>query len=155
MSSVITNHPGGYELINSVRGREVDRFIYGSEAVESVEKMRVHSHSAASIAMAGPPIGFLASTCPFNNMDEINDVTLERCVLPCKSQQIYAPYLVSKSESFVYKGYEEVRQIGKYYAVTIIGKKTRLYTLVNFLHTSNLKLMSRIIGKNFSHKNEA
>jgi hypothetical protein len=50
---VITNHPGGYELIRNIRGREVDRFLYGSEPLESVEKMRLHSHSASSIDLAG------------------------------------------------------------------------------------------------------
>jgi hypothetical protein len=30
LDTVISNHPGGYELINHVRGREVDRYIYGS-----------------------------------------------------------------------------------------------------------------------------
>lgn len=33
---VITNHPGGFEVINAIRGREVDRFLYGSEALEAV-----------------------------------------------------------------------------------------------------------------------
>lgn len=36
ISNVITNHPGGYELIHSIRGREVDRFLYGSEPIETV-----------------------------------------------------------------------------------------------------------------------
>jgi hypothetical protein len=61
-------------------------------------------------------------------------VALERCVLPCKNEQIYAPYLISKSKPYLYQGYEDISQIGKYYAVTIQGRKTRLYTLVNFIH---------------------
>lgn len=33
IKKVITNHPGGFEVINGIRGREVDRFLYGSEAL--------------------------------------------------------------------------------------------------------------------------
>lgn len=81
-------------------------------------------------------------------MTEINDVRLEHMAMPCKSKQIYAPYLVSKNKNFIYQGYSDLSQIGKYYALTIQNKKTRLYTLVNFLHISNLELMSRITGIN-------
>lgn len=31
LKNVITNHPGGFEVINHIRGREVDRFLLGSE----------------------------------------------------------------------------------------------------------------------------
>lgn len=54
-------------------------------------------------------------------------------VLPCKSDHIYAIYLVGKDKGFQYKGYESLTQIGKYYTVTLSTKTTRLYTLVNFL----------------------
>lgn len=30
--------------------------------------MDLHSHSAASIKMAGDPIGFIQSICPYQNM---------------------------------------------------------------------------------------
>lgn len=102
--------------------------------------------------MAGEPIGFLASICPFGSMDELNDVTLEHMAMPCKSNLIYAPYLVSQEKSFIYQGYSDLSQLGKYYSLTIQNKKTRLYTLVNFIHVSNLELMSRITGASYALK---
>lgn len=84
-------------------------------------------------------------------MGETNEVTVEKLVLPCRSNYIFTPYLVaSGGKGFVYKGYERLSQIGKYYTLTIAGKKTRLYTMVNFLHRSNIDLMSRITGNNYS-----
>jgi len=51
------------------------------------------------------------------------------------SSYIFAVYLIAKSDKkFRYTGYEHLSQIGKYYTVTINEKKTRLYTMVNFLH---------------------
>ena len=29
LSPLLTSHPGGFRIINKVRGREVDRFLYG------------------------------------------------------------------------------------------------------------------------------
>lgn len=57
IDKVITNHPGGYEFINNIRGREVDRYLYGSESLESVDSQKTHSHSSNSIKLAGDPIG--------------------------------------------------------------------------------------------------
>jgi hypothetical protein len=48
---------------------------------------------------------------------------------------MYIPYFISKSPlSFIYNGYKDLSQLGKYYALTINNKKTRLYSVVNFLH---------------------
>ncbi len=58
---------------------------------------------------------------------------------------MYVAYLDSKQRPFEYKGYSELSQLGKYYTVNM-EKQTKLYSIVNFLHDSNLKLMERIIG---------
>lgn len=64
---------------------------------------------------------------------------------------MYIPYLVSASplSSFLYKGYENLSQLGKYFALTINNKKTRLYSVVNFLNPLNLQLMGLITGRHF------
>jgi hypothetical protein len=67
-------------------------------------------------------------------MSETNDVILEKLTTPCKNKQIHAPYLSSRSQPFVFKGYEDLSQLGKYITVTINNKKTRLYSCVNFIH---------------------
>jgi hypothetical protein len=72
LDRVLTSHPGGFEVINRARGRELDRYIYGSEALEGVGAMQPHSHSAASIDLAGPPIATLSSINPYRNLFSSN-----------------------------------------------------------------------------------
>ncbi len=45
-----------------------------------------------------------------------------------------------KTKAFSYTGYRDISQLGKYYAVTISGTKTRLYTMVNFLQKKTIKI---------------
>ena len=51
--NVLASHPGGYELIKNIKGREVDRYIYGSEPLEAVKKMYLHGHTSNSMKLAG------------------------------------------------------------------------------------------------------
>lgn len=106
IDKVITSHPGGYELINNIRGREVDRFLYGSEPLETVDFKKLHSHTSNSIKLAGDPIAVLSSVSPFANMDDMNHVVMDKqLIMPCNVPYIYAPYLKSTSKNFEYKGY--------------------------------------------------
>lgn len=82
-------------------------------------------------------------------MQDSNDVILDKLVMPCKCDYIYASYLSPSSGNFKYKGYEDLSQIGKYFTLTIGDKKTRLYTMVNFLNQANISLMSRITGTKY------
>lgn len=59
ISNVIGSHPGGWNIIEAVRGREVDRFLYGVDPIEKFDVPRV-SHSFNSINLAGPPLAVLA-----------------------------------------------------------------------------------------------
>lgn len=56
LTPLLTAHPGGFQIINRARGREVDRFIYGMEPLEMLSPMPSVSHSAKSIELAGTPI---------------------------------------------------------------------------------------------------
>lgn len=49
----------------------------------------------------------------------------------------------------IFKGYEDLSQLGKYFALTINNGVTKLYSVVNFLSEDNIDLMSRITGKRF------
>jgi hypothetical protein len=72
LDRIISTHPGGYEVIKHIRERVVDRFIYGSEPLATLKSMKVHSHTAMCMAMAGEPIGVLFSIVPYLNMQESN-----------------------------------------------------------------------------------
>ena len=63
-----------------------------------------------------------------------------------QSRRIYTIHLTSLHQPFEYQGYSFLSQIGQYYAVTINKRKTRLYTLVNFLQQKNVRLLEKISG---------
>mgnify|MGYP000395063807 CR=1 FL=1 len=52
-------HPGGYKVIELVRGREVDRFIYGMYSAELYPELAPYSHSMYSLELVGNPIAKL------------------------------------------------------------------------------------------------
>lgn len=66
-----------------------------------------------------------------------------------KDQRIFTLYLSSQNQPFDYRGYSSLSQIGQYYSVTVNDRKTRLYTAVNFLHKSNIKLMAKMYPNAF------
>lgn len=51
---------------------------------------------------------------------------------------------LNKNNPFTYKGYKDIADLGKYFAVTIKGAKTRLYTMVNFLQRKNVRLVEEV-----------
>lgn len=94
---VLANHPGGYELIKSIRGREVDRYIYGTEPLELFhDKMFLHRHTSNALSLAGSPIGILASVNPYTSMEDTN-----KCYVHSTKKlnvaNMYVPYLASKN----------------------------------------------------------
>ena len=50
------NHPGGYRVIQLVKGREVDRFIYGMYSAELYPELKAYSHSDNCLQLVGNPI---------------------------------------------------------------------------------------------------
>lgn len=49
LSPFLTCHPGGFQIVNEIRGREVDRFLFGVEVLEKFDMIKKVSHSAKSI----------------------------------------------------------------------------------------------------------
>jgi hypothetical protein len=52
-------HPGGYKVIELMKGREVDRFLYGMYSAELYPELPAHSHSANCLQLVGNPIAKL------------------------------------------------------------------------------------------------
>ena len=65
---MLGNHPGGWQIIDRIRGREVDRFIYGMEPLEKYDTVQRISHTARSISLAGDPIAKLSTPSPYSNL---------------------------------------------------------------------------------------
>lgn len=43
-----------------------------------------------------------------------------------------------------FEGYSDVKQLGRFYSLTINNKTTRLYTAVNFIHKTNLQFLKSV-----------
>lgn len=56
MAPMKLNHPAGYQILNLVRNREIDRFIYGMYRAEKLPLLPASSHSKKSLALLGNPI---------------------------------------------------------------------------------------------------
>ena len=140
-------HPGGFKVIELVKGREVDRFIYGMYSVELYPELAPISHSADSMQKIGLPIAKLVCPPTYSGINEEFNVGTIR-YLNCISTktQIYAIGIVQKYIPIVYQGYTDIRQLGQYYSLTINGKITRLYTAVNFLALSNIHRMDGLLN---------
>jgi hypothetical protein len=52
-------HPGGQVIIDRVKGREVDRYLYGMYPLEDYINSERHTHSTNILQTIGRPIGIL------------------------------------------------------------------------------------------------
>lgn len=52
-------HPLGFEIIETIRGREFDRFLFGSAPTERLSNITPNPHSLKSIELLGSPIAKL------------------------------------------------------------------------------------------------
>jgi hypothetical protein len=46
LAPLLRVHPGGFEVIESVKNKEIDRYIYGMYSSEALPIIPKHSHSA-------------------------------------------------------------------------------------------------------------
>lgn len=68
---LLTTHPGGFTLIDKVRGREVDRFIYGAEFLEQYSNDSPYEHSAQSLKLAEDLIARINIPAVYRHMDPL------------------------------------------------------------------------------------
>jgi hypothetical protein len=63
-------HPGGYQIIEAVKNREVDRFIYGMYAPEQFPDTPIYSHSYKCMTLVGDPIAKINIPLIWGGFDE-------------------------------------------------------------------------------------
>jgi hypothetical protein len=64
------SHPGGNKLIDSAKGHEVDKFIYGIYASVQYPNVPRHSHSYKSMDLLGKPFAKISIPSAFNGFDK-------------------------------------------------------------------------------------
>jgi hypothetical protein len=69
-------HPVGYQVLKTVRGRSVDRFLYGMYTSEKTPSLPIHSHSLKSLALLQPPVAKLVIPEVYDHFDEVLNVRI-------------------------------------------------------------------------------
>lgn len=69
-SQLVKHHPGGDKVIQSILGREVDRFLYGMYSSELCPEVLPYSHSVRVFSLLREPIMKIAVPPPYNNFQE-------------------------------------------------------------------------------------
>lgn len=68
MAPLKLTHPAGYQIIESVKNREIDRFIYGMFRTEKHPFLPASSHSYKSFELLGKPVAKIDIPSPFEGM---------------------------------------------------------------------------------------
>ena len=116
-------HPGGRKVIEEIRGREVDRFMYGSMFTESHPNQPAFDHPKQSMEIVGPPLAAL----PPNPICILNDRVFMISSLVRVARDVNIFYFSPTSGSIVHRDPTNMRHIGQYFVVRAFGF-TRLYT---------------------------
>jgi hypothetical protein len=69
-TKVVKHHPGGQKVINSILGREVDRFLYGMYSSELVPEVLPHSHSTGALTLLRDPLIKIAIPSPYQGFQD-------------------------------------------------------------------------------------
>jgi hypothetical protein len=62
-------HPAGYEVVDSVKNRDIDRYIYGMYSSEALPEIPKHSHSSKFISLLANPIAKIQIAIPFEGFE--------------------------------------------------------------------------------------
>jgi hypothetical protein len=145
-TQVMKHHPGGIKVIQTILGREIDRFLYGMYSSELCPEVLPYSHSVKALALLRQPIMKIVTPPPYNNFieDQIS-VKVQFMSEVSKRTKIYVFGLVKTMGELDFTGYSDVKQLGQYYSFTMNKKMTRLYTTVNFLTRQNIALLNELI----------
>lgn len=137
-------HPIGYQILDIVKNRDIDRFIYGMYRAERLPSLPTNSHSFRSLDLLGRPEAVISIPAPYSGLpSQPFEVKVESLSLISQSSRIYQ-FDLSCKEAVKFEGYSHVSQLGRFYSLTVNDKFTRLYTFVNFLNRDNVILLKAL-----------
>jgi hypothetical protein len=136
----------GFQIITAARGRDLDRFLFGSAPTERLPTVPPHAHSLHAIELLGPPLAKLAITPLYSGLEEeMREVRVKELVRISERGEMYEVRLVRKDgRGFACNGYTSVHQIGRYFVLTLDGRVSRLYITVSFLAPRNIALLEQL-----------
>ena len=139
MKSLLRHHPNGYRIIDGIKYREFDRYLYGMYRTERDPKVPPNVHTFKALTLVGEPIAKINIPPIYQNLEkDVYDVNLKEINVVSEVGQIYHVELEAKEgPAFKYIGYHSVNQLGRFFSLTMNKKVTRLYTSVGFLDAKN------------------
>lgn len=63
------HHPAGYQIVDMVKNRDVDRFIYGTEVAAELPEVPQWSHTYKSFTLMDAPVAKLTIEPTFQGFD--------------------------------------------------------------------------------------
>lgn len=118
-------HPGGKKMIEEIKGREVDRFMYGSMFTEEDPEATPFSHPIQSMEVVDEPIARLLR----NQMCSLGGRLFQIAdTLPIDTG-LRVFYFIPTRGQVEYRRVDNLRYLGQYFTVRGFGH-TRLYTCV-------------------------
>lgn len=100
-SKLVNHHPGGQKVINTILGREVDRFLYGMYSSELCPEVQSHSHSTGVLTLLKEPVFKIGIPPPFKDFpDGMMGVKVQFMNEVSKKTRIYVLGLVTARGEF-------------------------------------------------------
>jgi hypothetical protein len=105
-----------------------------------------NSHGFKSLSLLNNPIALINIPPLYSgHRKDYDEVSLAQISHISEKGSIYEIRLTNKSQKYVFQRYTTAEQLGRYYALTLDNKVTRLYTSASFLDPSNIDLLRTIM----------
>jgi hypothetical protein len=129
--------------VESVKGVDLDRFLYGMYSPDRFPRVPTNSHGFKSLSLLDAPIAKISIPAVYSGLEvDTTEVVLSSALLISRHSAIYELRLKKKTGRFVFNGYTSLKQLGRYYSLTADNKITRLYTTVGFLDPKNVGFLN-------------
>lgn len=133
-------HPGGRKIIELVKGREVDRFVYGMFSPELLPGLERFEHPKKTLFVLDSPLYVLPSN-PLCTLPE-SDFYLKSKIQITEDTKLL--YFEPFGGRIKFQPLRSSVHLGQYYTMTGFGM-TRLYTCVLSQLRSNRRLCDRLV----------
>ena len=127
-------HPGGNRLIKLVRGREIDRFIYGMYTEETTTNLNPVEHSKNSMMAPGNPLFRISQTPVYKGMPSVGSYYVNS--IECYTKNNFILYLKSAEHELTFIPQTSISFIGHDDTISAFGI-TRLYTTIHSMNKNN------------------